>query len=206
MARTKLTFAKLAAALTLCAGLLCAWPLSAWAQTVPADGSYSVEVELGGGGGKSTVESPATLLVENGSMTATIVWSSSNYDLMVVDGVEYLPVTLDGGSTFQIPVTALDETLPVSAETVAMSTPHLIDYTLTFDSASLADADAADASQATQSAQQAASGENPKETELLDDRPTQSDDADPALIVGGVALAVVVVAAIATAALRKRNQ
>ena len=110
----------------------------AFAAQAPADGSYTADVELGGGTGRSTVESPATLEVEGGQITATIVWSSSNYDLMVVDGTEYQPVSTDEGSTFEIPVAALDETLPVSAETVAMGSPHMIDYTLTFDSASLA--------------------------------------------------------------------
>ena len=70
-------------------------------------------------------------------MTATVVWSSSSYDLMVVDGVEYQPTTVEGGSTFEIPVSALDEALPVSAETLAMGSPHMVDYTLTFDSSSL---------------------------------------------------------------------
>ena len=69
-------------------------------------------------------------------MTARIVWSSPNYDLMVVDGTEYLPVNKEGNSVFEIPVSALDEELAVSAETVAMSKPHMIDYTLLFDSAS----------------------------------------------------------------------
>ncbi|WP_126513827.1 hypothetical protein [Slackia heliotrinireducens] len=70
-------------------------------------------------------------------MTATIVWSSPNYDLMIVDGTEYYPVNTSGNSVFEIPVSALDEDLAVQAETTAMSQPHLIDYTLRFDSDSL---------------------------------------------------------------------
>ena len=46
-------------------------------------------------------------------------------------------MTLEGGSTFVIPVRAFDWALAVTADTVAMSQPHEIDYTLTFDSASL---------------------------------------------------------------------
>ena len=76
------------------------------------------------------------LTVTDSGMTAHIVWSSPNYDLMVVDGTEYLPVNKEGNSVFEIPVSALDEELAVSAETVAMSKPHMIDYTLLFDSAS----------------------------------------------------------------------
>lgn len=99
---------------------------------VPADGEYSCNVTLEGGSGRATVESPAALTVADGKMTATIVWSSPNYDYMVVDGEKYLPVNTDGNSTFEIPVAALDTALTVTADTVAMSTPHEIEYTLTF--------------------------------------------------------------------------
>ena len=100
-----------------------------------ADGTYSVDVTLEGGSGRASVSSPCTLKVEDGAMTATIVWSSPNYDQMVVDGTQYLPVNKDGNSTFEIPVTTLAEPLAVQAETTAMSQPHMIDYTLTFGSA-----------------------------------------------------------------------
>ena len=100
-----------------------------------ADGTYSVDVTLGGGSGRASVSSPCTLKVEGGAMTATIVWSSPNYDQMVVDGTQYLPVNKDGNSTFEIPVATLAEPLAVQAETTAMSQPHMIDYTLTFGSA-----------------------------------------------------------------------
>ena len=103
----------------------------------PPDGTYTCEVTLEGGSGRATVESPAALTVADGKMTATIVWSSPNYDYMLVDGEKYLPTNTDGNSTFEIPVAALDTALDVTADTVAMSTPHEIEYTLTFDSASL---------------------------------------------------------------------
>lgn len=103
----------------------------------PADGSYTCAVTLEGGSGRATVESPAALTVADGAMTATIVWSSPNYDYMLIDGEKYLPTNTEGNSTFEIPVTALDTALAVTADTVAMSTPHEIDYTLTFDSATL---------------------------------------------------------------------
>ena len=105
---------------------------SAQAAEVPADGSYTCEVTLEGGSGRATVESPAALTVENGKMTATIVWSSPNYDYMIVDGEKYLPTNTSGNSTFAIPVAALNAPLAVTADTVAMSTPHEIEYTLTF--------------------------------------------------------------------------
>ena len=85
-----------------------------------------------GGSGRATIQSPAKAVAKDGSYVVTIVWSSSNYDQMVVDGVKYLPVNKEGNSTFEIPIPSLDCTLSVQAETVAMSTPHMIDYTLTF--------------------------------------------------------------------------
>ena len=99
---------------------------------VPADGSYTCEVTLEGGSGRATVESPAALTMADGKMTATLVWSSPNYDYMIVDGEKYLPTNTEGNSTFEIPVSALDTALTVTADTVAMSTPHEIEYTLTF--------------------------------------------------------------------------
>ena len=99
---------------------------------VPADGSYTVEAVLQGGSGKASVQSPARLTVENGAMTATVIWSSKNYDLMIVNGQEYTPIYENELSCFTIPVSALGTPLPVQAETTAMSQPHMIDYTLTF--------------------------------------------------------------------------
>ncbi len=102
-------------------------------SAVLADGEYDVPVVLEGGSGRATVQSPSHLVVAQGKMTATVVWSSSKYDLMLVDGVEYRPVNTEGNSTFEIPVASLDKPLKVQAETTAMSEPHLIDYTLRFD-------------------------------------------------------------------------
>ena len=105
---------------------------AAEAVETPADGSYTCEVTLEGGSGRATVDSPAALTVADGKMTATIVWSSPNYDYMIVDGEKYLPTNTEGNSTFEIPVPALGVPLSVVADTVAMSTPHEIEYTLTF--------------------------------------------------------------------------
>ena len=105
---------------------------AAEAVETPADGSYTCEVTLEGGSGRATVDSPAALTVADGKMTATIAWSSPNYDYMIVDGEKYLPTNTEGNSTFEIPVSALGTPLSVVADTVAMSTPHEIEYTLTF--------------------------------------------------------------------------
>ncbi len=103
----------------------------------PKDGAYNAAVTLSGGTGKATVLSPALLTVSGGKMTAEIVWSSKNYDYMLVDGVRYDAEIKDGHSVFVIPVAALDTDLAVTADTVAMSVPHEIEYTLRFDAASL---------------------------------------------------------------------
>ena len=107
-------------------------PKTETAAETPADGEYTANVVLEGGSGRATVETPAALTVADGKMTATIVWSSPNYDYMVVGGEKYLPTNTEGNSIFEIPVAALGTPLDVTANTVAMSKPHEIDYTLTF--------------------------------------------------------------------------
>ena len=107
-------------------------PKAEAAAETPTDGEYNVNVVLEGGSGRATVDSPAALTVADGKMTATIVWSSPNYDYMIVNGEKYLPTNTEGNSTFVIPVAALGTPLSVTADTVAMSTPHEIEYTLTF--------------------------------------------------------------------------
>lgn len=101
------------------------------------DGEYQVAVSLTGGSGRSSVASPARLTIQNGQVTATLIWSSANYEYMKVDGKQYLPENTEGNATFTIPVAGFDRAIPVQASTTAMSTPHEIDYTLTFDSATL---------------------------------------------------------------------
>ncbi len=101
-----------------------------------ADGVYMIDVSMEGGTGKATITSPTELTVMAGEAVATIEWSSSHYDYMVVDGETYLPVNTDGNSVFVIPVTVLDEPMTVIGDTTAMGDPHEIEYTLVFDSSS----------------------------------------------------------------------
>lgn len=107
------------------------------APEAPEDGLYTAAVTLEGGTGRASVASPAQLRCEDGQFWATIVWSSSNFDYMKVDGVKYELLSAQGSSTFEIPVAAFDQKLDVIADTVAMSEPHEVAYTLFFDSASL---------------------------------------------------------------------
>ena len=101
------------------------------------DGTYLVDVTLEGGSGKASVESPAKITAKDGEYTATIIFSSPNYDYMIVGGEKYLPVNTEGNSTFEIPVEGFDFKQQVSADTTAMSKPHEIDYTLYFDSTTI---------------------------------------------------------------------
>ena len=103
-----------------------------------ADGCYTVEVSMEGGSGRVSVESPAKLVVKDQKAVAEIVWSSPNYDYMKVGEEKFLPVNQGGEtSVFEIPVTVFDRKMAVAADTTAMSTPHEIEYTLLFDSASI---------------------------------------------------------------------
>lgn len=119
----------------LCCVLLCGL-LAACGQTELTDGQYTIEVELAGGTGRATVASPAVIAVKGDNITATIVWSSPYYEYMLVDGVQYAPVQTEGNATFDIPI-VLDADMAVSASTIAMSEPHLIDYTLRFSSSTI---------------------------------------------------------------------
>ena len=96
------------------------------------DGVYTVDLAFEGGSGKAKVLSPATVTVSGEKVTATIQWSSPNYDYMIVDGEKYLPVNTEGDSVFEIPVLFFDKPMDVIGDTVAMSKPHEIEYTLTF--------------------------------------------------------------------------
>lgn len=103
-----------------------------------ADGCYTVEVSMEGGSGRVSVESPAKLVVKDQKAVAEVVWSSPNYDYMKVGEEKFLPVNQGGEtSVFEIPVTVFDRKMAVAADTMAMSTPHEIEYTLLFDSASI---------------------------------------------------------------------
>ncbi len=98
------------------------------------DGEYTIEVTLNGGSGRASIQSPTKLTVENGKLTAEIVWSSNHYDYMIMDNEKYLYKGEEEYSTFYLPVTMLDHPLDVIADTTAMSVPHEISYQLTYQS------------------------------------------------------------------------
>ncbi len=98
-----------------------------------ADGTYQVNVTLSGGSGRAKIASPTELTVKDGRATAKIVWSSDKYDYMEVEGIRFTPEIQNGHSVFMVPVTELGKPLAMVGDTTAMSTPHAIDYQLTFE-------------------------------------------------------------------------
>ena len=106
-----------------------------------ADGSYTIELTMEGGSGRASIQSPAQLAIADGAATAILEWSSPNYDYMLVNGEKYLPVNTEGNSVFEVPVEALDPPLTMIGDTVAMSTPHEVEYTVTFHSETLESAE-----------------------------------------------------------------
>ena len=105
------------------------------------DGSYTIELTMEGGSGRASIQSPAQITVADGAATAILEWSSPNYDYMLVNGEKYLPVNTEGNSVFEVPVEALDVPLTMIGDTVAMSTPHEVEYTVTFHSETLESAE-----------------------------------------------------------------
>ena len=101
------------------------------------DGNYIADGTLEGGSGRATISSPVELTVKDGQMTARIEFSSPYYDYMVVDGEKYEPENTEGNSQFTIPMAGFDAGVPVTADTVAMSEPHEIDYEIVLDSTTL---------------------------------------------------------------------
>lgn len=106
------------------------------AAQAPADGVYLAAVTLSGGSGRAQIQSPAKLQAVDGHLTAVIVWSSPYYEFMLLGQDKYLPINTEGNSSFEIPI-VLDTDLVVRAQTIAMSTPHMIEYTLHFDSSTI---------------------------------------------------------------------
>lgn len=105
------------------------------------DGSYTIELTMEGGSGRASIQSPTQLAIADGAATATLEWSSPNYDYMLVNGEKYLPVNTEGNSVFEVPVEVLDAPLTMIGDTVAMSTPHEVEYTVTFHSETLESAE-----------------------------------------------------------------
>jgi len=97
----------------------------------------TIEVSLEGGTGKAKLTSPTVIQETSDGYLVTIEWSSKYYDYMIVDDIKYEPVETGEHSLFEIPVSDINVPLNVIADTVAMSTPHEIEYTITFNADSM---------------------------------------------------------------------
>ena len=96
--------------------------------------SRLIDITFEGGTGKAYIRSPVEVTqAEDGTLKARFVWSSRNYDYMIVGGVRYENENEGGDSTFTVPVPSLEEPLTVIGDTVAMSTPHEIEYVITWE-------------------------------------------------------------------------
>ena len=93
---------------------------------------YQVDITFEGGTGKAYIKSPVEVTSVDGQMTAKFVWSSKNYDYMIVDGIRYENENNGGESTFTVPIDNISEPLTVIGDTVAMSTPHEVEYVITW--------------------------------------------------------------------------
>lgn len=119
----------------VCLALICILLFTSMAACTSSglkDGTYTANVTMTGGTGRASIESPCKVQVKGGEKTATIIWSSSHYDYMIVGEEKFLPVNEGGNSTFKIPIGEFDEPMTVIADTTAMSEPHEIEYELTF--------------------------------------------------------------------------
>lgn len=92
-----------------------------------------VYITLEGGTGKATIKSPAQIIRDNGQTLVKFIWTSKNYDYMRLGDKKYLNENEGGESTFTIEVEDLSKPLEIVADTVAMSKPHEIEYTVYFD-------------------------------------------------------------------------
>ena len=95
-----------------------------------ASGTKMVDITMEGGSGKAHILSPVEVTETDGKLTAKLVWSSSNYDYMIVGGTRYENENPGRASTFTIVIDDTGEPLTVIADTVAMSVPHEIEYTI----------------------------------------------------------------------------
>jgi len=94
--------------------------------------TYQCQVTLEGGSGRASVNSPAEVYKEGEDKSVELIWSSSNYDYMIVDEVRYdNSAEVGANSVFVIPFEEFDKPFTVIADTTAMSVPHEIEYTIT---------------------------------------------------------------------------
>ena len=114
-------------------------PGAAWAEDADvelSDGLYLVDVSLEGG--KARLLTPAVMNVAEGKCVATLVFATTKIDYVLVDGEKYLPTEVPDGVAFTVPVAGFDRGLSVVVDSTAIKPATEVNYTVTFDSASVA--------------------------------------------------------------------
>ena len=117
-------------------------PPEAWREASGvelADGAYLVNATLEGG--RARLVDPVTLTVENGVCSARLVFATTKIDYVIVNGEKLLPEAADEGVAFTVPVAAFDRGLSIIVDSTAIQPATEVDYTVTFDSASIAAAE-----------------------------------------------------------------
>ena len=83
--------------------------------------------------------SPARMAIEGGVCKATLVFGTKKIDYVIVDGEKILPEENPDGAAFTVPVAAFDRGLSVIVDSTAIRPAVETPYTVTFDSASIAE-------------------------------------------------------------------
>ncbi len=110
--------------------------LTTAASLLLSDGLYECAVLLEGKG-KTSVQSPAAITVENGACTAHIVFSTAKIDYIRYNDEKYMPVSFEGGAAFDIPVLVFDRKTSLIVDSTAIKPASEVAYSLTFFSQTL---------------------------------------------------------------------
>ena len=95
------------------------------------DGSWEAELSLEGKGRLKLI-SPMKIEVKNGKAEGLLVFDSSNYDYIIINGVRYDALEGEEKSSFLIPVEVFDAAIPMTADSVAIKGMQVEqDYLLT---------------------------------------------------------------------------
>ena len=109
----------------------CSIPQGVTSNVTDSDpGIVYYDIELSGGSGRAYIESPVRVHTTGQKSYATLVWSSENYDYVLVGGIKYINENPGGRSTFTVPVDSFDVPLELIGDTTAMSKPHEIEYSI----------------------------------------------------------------------------
>lgn len=125
----------LALTVFIVAGVMMTGPVQVLAEDSIADGTYPVEFTFEGGSGRGGVESISAELNGGKVSELYITMTSPNYDYCIYYDEQYVNSSEEGNSVFIVPF--VEESFLLTADTVAMSQPHEVDYTVTLDMDSL---------------------------------------------------------------------